>query len=155
LGTSVAAQTPSAGGGPAAIVMIRHAEEPDNPGNPHLSKEGAARADLFVEFMTHDPAIIRLGPPAAIFATQMTNDGNGQRTQETVAPLGSVLHLPVQTPYRAKDYAKLARRVLSDPTLAGKTIVICWNHEWLPQLAAALGVTPIPPKWKDKNFDQV
>jgi len=141
--------------GPATIVLIRHAEEPHDATNPHLSKDGVARAQRLVEFMTHDPAMIRLGPPAAIFATETTNDGNGQRTQETVAPLANVLHLQVQAPYHAKDYAKLARRVMSDPTLGGKTVIICWNHEWLPQLAAALGVTPMPPKWKDKNYDGV
>jgi hypothetical protein len=141
--------------GPATIVMIRHAEEPDDPNNPHLSKDGLARADRLVEFMTHDPAMIRLGTPAAIFATETTNDGNGQRTQETVAPLAKVLRLQVQTPYHGKDYEKLARRVMSDPTLAGKTVVICWNHEYLPELAAALGVTPEPSKWKSKVYDQV
>lgn len=141
--------------GPATIVVIRHAEEPHDPNNPHLSKEGAARADRFVEFMTHDPAMIRLGTPAAIFATETTNDGNGQRTQETVAPLAKVLRLQVQTPYHGKDYDKLARRIMSDPALAGKTVVICWNHEWIPELAAALGVTPAPPKWKSKVYDQV
>ena len=141
--------------GPATIVVIRHAEEPHDPNNPHLSKDGTARADRLVEFMTHDPAMIRLGTPAAIFATQTTNDGNGQRTQETVAPLAKVLRLQVQTPYHGKDYAKLARRVMSDPALAGKTVVICWNHEWIPELAAALGVTPEPPKWKGKVYDQV
>jgi len=141
--------------GPATIVIIRHAEEPGDPDNPHLSKDGVARADRFVEFMTHDPAMTRLGTPAAIFATETTNDGFGQRTQETVTPLAKVLHLQVQTPYHGKDYEKLARRVMSDPTLAGKTVVICWNHEWLPELAAALGVTPVPPKWKGKVYDQV
>ena len=141
--------------GPATIVVIRHAEEPHDPGNPHLSKDGTARADRFVEFMTHDPAMIRLGTPAAIFATETTNDGNGQRTQETVAPLAKVLRLQVQTPYHGKDYDKLARRIMSDPALAGKTVVICWNHEWIPELAVALGVTPAPPKWKSKVYDQV
>ena len=153
LGTPVAAQLLPTG--PATIVMIRHAEEPNDGNSPHLSKEGAARADRFVEFMTHDPAMTRLGTPAAIFATETTNDGNGQRTQETVAPLAKVLRLQIQTPYHAKDYGKLARRLMSDPALAGKTVVVCWTHEWLPQLAAALGVTPAPPKWKNKVYDQV
>lgn len=141
--------------GPAHIVLIRHGEEPKDPNDPHLSEDGRARADQFVEFMTHDPDMIRLGTPAAIFATETTKDDNGQRTQETVAPLASVLRLSVYTPYHSKDYDKLARRVLSDPTLVGKTVVICWNHEWLPQLAAALGVNPQPPKWKNKIYDQV
>ncbi len=141
--------------GPAHIVLIRHGEEPGDANNPHLSPEGRARADQFVEFMTHDPAMIRLGTPAAIFATETTKDDYGQRTQETVAPLANVLRLSVSAPYHAKDYAQLAQRVLSDPSLAGKTVVICWTHEWLPQLAAALGVSPQPPKWKAKVYDQV
>lgn len=140
---------------PAHIILIRHAEEPSEPSDPHLSKKGARRADRFVEFITHDPAIIRLGAPAAIFATETTNDGNGQRTQETVEPLAKVLDLNVQTPYHAKDYDQLATRVLSDHSLDGKTVVICWNHEFIPQLARALGVTNAPSKWKDKVYDQV
>jgi hypothetical protein len=99
--------------------------------------------------------MIRLGTPAAIFATKTTKDDNGQRTQETVTPLASALRLPVLTPYHAKDYDKLAKRVLSDPSLTGKTVVVCWNHEWLPQLAAALGVNPEPAKWKGKVYDLV
>jgi len=39
--------------------------------------------------------------------------------------------------------------------LAGKTVVICWTHEWLPELAAALGVSPKPSKWKNKVYDEV
>jgi len=140
---------------PAHIILIRHGEEPDDPNNPHLSDQGRARADQFVEFMTHDPAMIALGSPAAIFATETTKDGNGQRTQETLAPLAKVLRSQVSTPYHAKDYDKLAKRILSDPTLAGKTVVICWNHEWLPQLAAALGVSPEPSQWKGKVYNQV
>jgi hypothetical protein len=141
--------------GPGRIVLIRHGEEPSDVGDPHLSKDGRARAKAFVEFMTHDPAMVRLGKPAAIFATETTKDNNGQRTQETVAPLATALRLRVLTPYHSKDYDKLAKRLLADPSLAGKTVVVCWNHEWLPQLAAALGVTPEPTKWKGKVYDLV
>jgi phosphohistidine phosphatase SixA len=140
---------------PGHIVLIRHGEEPSDADDPHLSKEGRARADAFVEFMTHDPAMIHLGTPAAIFATETTKDDNGQRTQETVTPLARALRLPVLAQYHSKDYDKLATRVLSDPSLTGKTVVVCWNHEWLPQLAVALGVNPEPPKWKGKVYDLV
>jgi hypothetical protein len=40
-------------------------------------------------------------------------------------------------------------------TYVGKTVVICWNLEEIPQLAAALGVAPEPPKWKSSVFDVV
>ena len=140
---------------PAQIILIRHADKPADPEDPHLSRAGVKRAERLVSFITTDPAMTRFGLPVAVFATRTTKDGNGQRTQETVAPLGRALKLPVQTPFLGKDYASLARLILAEPAYAGKTVLICWNHEQIPQLAAALGVTPEPPKWKGSVFDRV
>ena len=140
---------------PALIILIRHAEKPDDPENPHLSPAGVRRAARLVSFIMTDPAMNRFGLPVAVFATHATRHGNGQRTQETVAPLARALKLPVQTPYLGKDYAALARVILGNPAYAGKTVFICWNHEEIPQLAAALGVTPEPPKWKARVYDRV
>jgi hypothetical protein len=140
---------------PAQIILIRHAEKPPDPDDPHLSQAGVKRAKRLVSFITSDPAMTRLGLPVAVFATRATKHDNGQRTQETVAPLARALKLPVQTPYLGKDYPALANLILTTPAYAGKTVLICWNHEEIPQLAAALGVTPEPPKWKGSVFDQV
>jgi len=140
---------------PAQIILIRHAEKPADDANPHLSRAGMKHAQRLVSFMTTNPAMIRFGAPVAIFATQTTQHDNGQRTQETVAPLARALKLKVQTPFLGKDYAALAKLILSTPAYAGKAVLICWNHEEIPQLAAALGVTPEPPKWKGSVFDVV
>lgn len=140
---------------PAQIILIRHAEKPNDPKNPHLSRPGAKRAERLVSFITTDPALTRVGLPVAVFATQTTKHGNGQRTQETVAPLARALKLRVQTPFVAKDYARLAKLILANPAYAGKTVLICWNHEEISQLAVALGVTKEPPKWKPDVFDRV
>jgi hypothetical protein len=140
---------------PAQIILIRHADKPINPDNPHLSRAGVKRADQLVSFITTDPAMTRFGAPVAVFATHATKHDNGQRTQETVTPLARALKLPVQTPFLGKDYAALAKLILANPAYAGKTVLICWNHEEIPQLAAALGVAPRPPKWKGSVFDQV
>ena len=140
---------------PAQIILIRHADKPADPEDPHLSRAGVKRAKRLVSFITTDPAMTRFGLPVAVFATRTTKDGNGQRTQETVAPLARALKLPVQTPFLGKDYAALAKLILAEPAYAGKTVLICWNHEQIPQLAAALGVTPEPPKWKGSVFDRV
>jgi hypothetical protein len=140
---------------PAQIILIRHADKPADSKNPHLSQAGGQRAERLVSFVTTDPAMTRFGLPMAVFATRTTKDDNGQRTQETVAPLARVLKLPVQTPFLGKDYAALAHLILANPVYAGKTVLICWNHEEIPQLAAALGVTPEPPKWKGSVYDQV
>lgn len=140
---------------PAQIILIRHAEKPADPANPHLSRAGVKRAEQLVSFITTDPAMTRFGLPVAVFATRTTKDDNGQRTQETVAPLARALKLPVQTPYLGKDYAALATLILANPAYDRKTVLICWNHEEITQLAAALGVTPGPPKWKGGVFDRV
>ncbi|HEY3935598.1 MAG TPA: hypothetical protein VGL65_13385 [Gemmatimonadales bacterium] len=152
--TLLPARSLAAQAGPR-IILIRHGEKPADAQNPHLSPAGVRRAQTLVTFVTHDPAIAGPGLPVAIFATRTTHDGDGQRTQETVTPLARTLHLAVQAPFHGSEYARLARAILSDRALAGKTILICWNHEEIPQLAAALGVRPEPRKWKDGNFDQV
>jgi len=141
--------------GPAQIILIRHAEKPADPKDPHLSRAGVRRAERLVSFVTTDPAMTRLGLPVAVFATRTTKHDDGQRTQETVAPLARALKLPVQTPYLGKDYAALAKLILANPAYAGKTVLICWNHEEIPRLAAALGVSPVPPKRKERVFDRV
>ena len=140
---------------PAQIVLFRHADKPDDRDDPHLSPEGVARAALLVPFITTDPLMTRYGAPAALYATGTTKHDDGQRTQETVAPLARELKLPVQTPFLGKRPAELARHILGSPALAGKTVIICWNHEHIPELAAALGVDPPPRRWKGKVYDRV
>ena len=141
--------------GPAQIILIRHAEKPADSRNPHLSPAGEQRARKLVAFLTTDPVLMKFGPPVAVFATKTTKHDNGQRTQETVAPLAAALKLPVQADVFGKDYADLAKIIRADRSYAGKTVVICWNHEVMPKLAAALGVSPQPPHWKGSVFDRV
>src|SRR5215210_4820076 len=140
---------------PAKIILIRHGEKPADQDDPHLSAAGVRRAERLVSFIVTDPALSGFGPPVAVFATQSTKHDNGQRTQETVAPLAAALKLPVLTPFLSKDYAALAKQILANPAYAGKTVLICWNHDEIPRLAVALGVKPRPPKWKGSVFDKV
>ena len=151
---SVAAQR-SPATGPAQIILIRHGEEPKDNKNPHLSAAGRKRAQDLVSFITTDPEMTKLGTPVALYATRTTKHDTGVRTQETLVPLAQSLKLRVQTPFLGSHYAELAKAVLSNPRYAGKTVLICWNHETIPQLVSALGVTPEPAKWKGKVFDQV
>ena len=146
------AQAPSR---PAQIILIRHAEKPVDPADPHLSPAGVTRAAKLAAFLTTDPALVKFGPPVAVFATQTTKRDDGQRTQETVAPVAAALKLTVQTPFLGKEYAALAKMILSNRAFDGKTVVICWNHEVIPELTAALGVSPQPPRWKGSIFDRV
>jgi hypothetical protein len=140
---------------PAQIILIRHADDPADPQDPHLTPAGVKRAERLVSFITTDPAMTRFGLPVAVFATRTTKHGMGQHTQETVKPLARSLKLPVQTPFLAKEFAALANRILRDPAYTGKTVLICWTHTEIPRLAMALGVSPEPPKWKAGVYDLV
>ena len=139
---------------PAEIILLRHAEKPPDEMNVHLSARGKERAQSLAAFLTSTPALVTNGLPVALFATHPTSHGHGQRTSETLDPLATRLKLPIRTPYVAKDYAALARRILQDPALDGKTVVVCWVHDYLPALAEALGVSR-PPAWKATVFDRV
>jgi hypothetical protein len=140
---------------PAQIILIRHGEEPADPNDPHLSPEGIKRAQDLVPFITTDPEMTRYGAPVTLFATRTTKHDTGVRTQETLVPLAQVLKLRVQTPFLGSQYAEMARAILLNPLYAGKTVLVCWNHENIPQLTYALGVTREPEKWKGKVFDLV
>ena len=154
LATILALLAPPQATRPAQIILFRHAEKPADKANPHLSPTGVKRARKLVGWLTTDPVVNKFGKPVAIFATKTTKDDDGQRTQETVAPAAAALKLQVQTPFVGKDFKKVAKLILGNPAYAGKTVVICWNHENLPQLAAELGA-PQPPAWKAKEYDQV
>ena len=140
---------------PAQIILFRHAEKPADKADPHLSPQGVRRARMLVGFLTSNPVVSKYGKPVAIFATRTTKDDDGQRTQETVAPAAAALKLTVQAPFLGKDYKQLAKQILGNPAYAGKTVLICWNHDVISELAAELGVSPRPSAWKGKEFDRV
>ena len=140
---------------PAHILIIRHGEKPPEKTAVHLSLEGRERAMALVPFFTETPELLRYGLPVALFATKIAPDDRSHRTQETIRPLAASLNLPVQAPYIDREYAQLAQDVLTRPDYQGKTVLICWDHEFIPELAGALGVNPPPPRWPGSVFDRV
>ncbi len=142
-------------GQPAQIIVLRHAEKPDDDAALHLSPRGEKRARALADFLGNPNALTSNAPIAALYATRVTRHAHSQRTGETLAPLSKRLSLPVQTPYEAELYPLLASDILRNRAYQGKTVVICWTHHELAELAEALGVSPKPPKWKDNTFDRL
>lgn len=130
---------------PQQIVIIRHAEKPDQKGDKSLSTKGFTRAAALAIYL---PATF--GPPNEIIATKESADSN--RPVLTVTPLGQALGIGVKAKYSDHEYADLAKALLSHPKYDGESIVVCWHHEKIPKLAAALGVAQ-PPPWGDSVFD--
>jgi hypothetical protein len=140
---------------PRQILIIRHAEKPpDSAMSVDLSPEGKRRADALPElFKPSDQRPTPFPTPDYIFATK--NTMRSHRPLETVAPLAKKLNLPVNAAVENADFAKLAAEILTNQKYAGKTILICWHHGKISDLASALGATDVPDRWKDSVFDQV
>jgi phosphohistidine phosphatase SixA len=135
---------------PKIIVVMRHAEKPEDPGNPHLSTEGYARAQRLAEFVPD-----RFGAPDYIFAAAVTE--HSARSSETVAPLAQSLGKEVLTPYQAARFAPLTAEVLTEEQYTNTMVLICWHHDHLPGIALALGAESgeYPDPWDPEVFNRV
>jgi hypothetical protein len=152
---------------PREILLIRHAEKPKKPGDAHLSAQGKQRAELLIGLFTASPK--RRDPfpkPDFIFATHDTD--NSSRPRETVAPLAAKLGLPLNTDFRHKEgktgIQGLSDRLLTRKKYAGKTVLVCWHHGQMRDLALALlarapnakaVLKAVPKKFPDDRFDLV
>ena len=153
---------------PGTVVMvIRHGEKPeDDDSGPGLDANGVEddssltavgwdRAHRLVDLF--DPAQgdprPGLARPKAIYAAGANDNGEGQRTRETVQPLADRLGIPAVTTFGKGDEEKLIEHVLSQP---GPTL-ISWQHGEIPAMAEAFpGATPTPPtEWPDDRFDVI
>jgi len=166
-----AAPTPqptSDGVAPGTVVMvIRHGEKPeDEDSGPGLDANGVEddssltavgwdRAHRLVDLFDPGQGALRPGlvRPTAIYAAGANENGEGQRTRETVMPLADRLGVPVNTTYGKGDEESLIKHVLAQP---GPTL-ISWQHGEIPAIAEAFpSVTPTPPtEWPDERFDVV
>ena len=141
---------------PRQVLIIRHGEKPtEGAKSVHLSDEGQQRAeslrDLFVASKTRKEPF---PTPDFIFATK--DSSASHRPIETVTPLSKKLKLPINTDFRNEDHeAALAREISSNSKYAGKTVLICWHHGMMPELAKELKATGVPDSWKPTAFDRV
>jgi broad specificity phosphatase PhoE len=139
---------------PAHILIIRHAEKPEGDTSVSLSTRGKERAralrNLFKKSETRPK---KFPTPDFIFATK--DSKNSHRPKETVTPLAKRLKLTIDDSYANADFKKLAKEILENPKYAGKTVLICWHHGTMPELAQNLKATDAPKHLKDTVFDRV
>lgn len=117
------------------ILLIRHAEKPES--GTGLAPDGEKHAQAYVSFFNP----YHLGAQSltidALFAA--TDSEGSFRPRLTITPLSAALKLPVNTDYDGKGYDRLAEH-LRAADYKGKTVVICWKHGEILDLAKALGV---------------
>jgi hypothetical protein len=136
---------------PGLVVILRHGEKPET--GPELSARGRERAAALVEVFRTRPELNVNGKPAVIYAMKPGGDDMSRRPMETVEPTSKALGIPMVTRYTHLEYDKVVREVFGTPAYEGKTVVVCWEHHVIPDLAKAFGVKKAP-EWHGKVFDE-
>jgi hypothetical protein len=139
----------SAGLSNTVILIIRHAEKPDDGSG--LSTEGEARAQAYVNYFktfTLDGQPLKLN---CLFAAADSKES--RRPRLTLEPMSQALGLPVDLRFKNKNFQDLADELKSQPH--GHAILIAWHHEKIPALLRALGADSAQVFPKDKWPDSV
>lgn len=134
------------------ILLMRHAEKTGDPMDPHLSREGNARAAKLADYITSE-----FGMPKFLFAASISK--HSTRCIETINPLSAKTGISVDANFADQDYSALAHQLLSQPQYAvdGTLIVLCWHHGNIPSLANALRAPTgsYPDPWDAQVFNKI
>jgi hypothetical protein len=147
------AQTQEAPLSNAVILIIRHAEKPED--GDGLTAQGMKRAQAYVHYFE----TYRLdGKPLRIthlFAA--TDSKKSKRPRLTIEPLSVKLHQPIDLRFSDKDPEPIVEELKSKSH--GNEILIAWRHGKIPALLTALGAdskTLVPEgKWPEDIYDRV
>jgi len=131
--------------GPADVLLMRHAEEPDH--GPDLNDRGRDRAKALAKLFPQ-----RFPTPTLLFAARTTKASG--RSVQTLEPLAATLGLSIEDRFDNERYADLALMLRGEPKYNGTHVLICWHRETMPAFAAALGVAK-PPAWPSSQYDHV
>ena len=143
------------------MLIIRHAEKPDAANDVGLSARGKERAQRLPElFVNSTQRPMPFPRPDFIFAT--CNSDESHRPVDTVTPLSTKLHIPIDDKYKNKTTTEhnhgiqdLAHEIRRNPKYAGKTVLVCWHQGTIPELAHSLQAEEAPENWHSTVFDRV
>jgi hypothetical protein len=135
--------------GKKTILVMRHAEKPDDQNDPDLSKAGHVRA---IRLASYIPA--QFGKPDFIFATAVSQ--GSARPYETVRPLSKVTDIGIEATFANAHYDDLAKELRTNDKFVGKLVVVCWHHGEIPPLMQCLGAeTGYPNPWPSPVFNLI
>lgn len=136
--------------GPDRILLMRHAEKTGRTDDIYLSGEGARRAERLAAYIPQ-----AFGRPDFVYAAARSK--RSIRSIETVKPLASAIGVEVQYHIEDKQFKTLVSEIFSRPEYHGRSIVICWHHGKLPEIAALLGGPKgaYPDPWPQDVFNLI
>lgn len=127
---------------PKQVLLIRHGEKPAI-GNG-LSKAGFQRAAALVPFFMLSPQNPAFNQPDVIFSQATSSNHQTTRPCQTVAPLASALGVDLISQFSQQKYDEMVKEIKNNATYNGQTVLICWCHQCLGDIAASFGVSPKP-----------
>jgi hypothetical protein len=135
---------------PKVILVMRHAEKPDDLNDDGLSPEGAAHAEKLVSYV---PKILN-GSPDVIFAA--ADSKHSKRPRKTVEPLAQKTRATFDATIPDAEYHSLTAR-LRGSDCAGEKIVVCWHHGHIPGIMGELGASQADyaDPWPENVFNLV
>lgn len=136
------------------ILVIRHAEKPDEKDNVNLAPEGFERAKRYAKYFKE----YSVGGKPLVLGTIIAaaNSDASHRPVETVTPTSEAMPgVPFKHSVANDDFQTVVDR-FTKGTYNGKNVVICWHHGNIPELLSALGVKEnyFPMELKEKGKDK-
>jgi hypothetical protein len=145
------------------LMLIRHAEKPDDEDGGVDQKGNADKHDLIVRGWQRAGALVQffanppdpnspIKPPATIFATEPATGSESKRPLHTVTPLKQWLDIAIDS-----TIAEGSEQDLVDKAIASSGVVlIAWHHEKIPAIAnLILQNQSAPQNWPGDRFDVV
>lgn len=132
------------------ILLMRHAEKPEDPLDPDLSAPGETRAQNLARYISDN-----FGKPDFLFASALSK--HSQRPYETLKPLSEAIGVPIDPTFADQDYAALAHEIHNKPKYERKLLVVCWHHGHIPSLAQDLKAKAgdYPNPWDPAVFNLI
>ncbi len=142
-------------GFPSQVILLRHAEKPYPVEGSHLSEEGWARARALARYFSEAPDAIQFGKIAGLYAVRPEEPTGSVRSIETLTPTSQALKIKIESKFTKLEVSALAKEILQSPKFQGRTVVVCWEHKRIPEIARALGATDAPSEWGGKVYDKL
>ena len=145
------------------IMLIRHAEKPDDEDDGVNAKGDPEKHDLIVRGWQRAGALVQFfanprdpnGPierPATIFATGPSPGNESKRPLHTVTPLKQLLGITIDSTISVGSEQDLVDKAAA----CDGAVLISWHHEKIPVIANLIQQNKTAPqKWPDDRFDVV
>jgi hypothetical protein len=145
---------------------LRHAEKPGRDFAPfgvslegERSKESLAvrgwqRAGALTNLLVPTNGHLQnaaLAKPRFLYASKPLKRKGSKRPIETITPLAQKLEIPINSEFPRFD----VERMIEDVFLRRGVVLICWQREYIPQIASIIlgGDKPVPSAWPENRFD--